>query len=73
MYAGSLNRKQIISVYKYWLEKRYFFEQSHQGRQSLVPLSVDADCVKLQAVTKQSAEVLGVGFSFTHCLWKLSH
>lgn len=62
MYAGSLNRKQILSVYIYWqdLKKCILFEQRHQGRQSVEALSVGIDCVKLQEITKQSAEAVPV-------------
>lgn len=54
MYAGSLNRKQILSVYKYWQhwKKCILFEQTHQGGQPVAPLSVWIDFVKLQEVTK---------------------
>lgn len=62
MYAGSLKRKQILSVYIYWqdLKKCILFEQRHQGRQPVEPLSVIIDCVKLQEITKQSAEAVPV-------------
>lgn len=62
MYAGSLKRKQILSVYKYWQDwkKCVLFEQRHQGRQLVEPLSAGIDCVQLQGVTKQSAEAVPV-------------
>lgn len=42
------------------LEKFILFEHRHQGRQSVEPLPVGTGCVKVQGITKQSAEAVPI-------------
>lgn len=61
VYWISERKTNPISAYKLArLEKCILFEHRHQGRQSVEPLPVGTDCVKVQGITKRSAEAVPI-------------